>query len=281
MNAANDNVVSIETYHNGLPGISASGLIQISRSPAHYRYWKDHPTEPTPAMIKGSAIHAAILEPGRFATEYVALDDAAIVAKIGGGNPRNTNAYKAWKADWAEKTVGKTVIAKADYDCAVNIAAKVYTHPRASFLLTEDGQSEVTLQWTDEATGIAIKARPDRVTNIGLADIKTTQDARPDAFSRAIFNLGYYLQAAVYREGMRVVHKHNDYAFYFVAIEPEPPHGIMVYKLDDSSCEVGLMEFRRCLELYAACTANDTWPGYSTDLMPIGIPLWGVERLVG
>ena len=60
-----------EAYHGG-PGISKSGLDLINKTPATFRYVTDHPTEreETSAMRIGTAVHAAILEPEVFATEY-------------------------------------------------------------------------------------------------------------------------------------------------------------------------------------------------------------------
>src|SRR5690606_39465824 len=63
--------MSNEEYHSLPDSISKSGLDLIARSPAHYRYAERR--EPTRAMVIGTAIHAAILEPDVFATEYLLL----------------------------------------------------------------------------------------------------------------------------------------------------------------------------------------------------------------
>ena len=57
--------MSNEAYH-AYDGISKSGLDLIARSPAHYAYRTA--SEPTRAMVIGSATHAAILEPEVFAS---------------------------------------------------------------------------------------------------------------------------------------------------------------------------------------------------------------------
>lgn len=280
MEAANDNYISNEEYHNGTPGISASGLIQIARSPAHYKHWKEHPPEPTAAQIRGSAIHAAILEPAIFAREYVALDDTAICDDIGGERPRSTKAYKEWKSEWLADNADKRIISQEDYDTAVKIAAKAYTHPKVAEMLTASGEVEGTLRWTDEATGVQLKARPDKRLAMELLDVKTTTDARPDAFTQAVSKFGYYLQAAVYREGVRAVHGQRNMPFMFIAIETDEPYGIAVYGLDETYGELGNLEFRRCVELYARCLEADHWPDYPTDIMPLTAPTWFVERVV-
>lgn len=58
-------------YHGG-PGVSKSGLDLINANPATYRYVKDNPEErtETPDMRIGTALHAAVLEPELFVTEF-------------------------------------------------------------------------------------------------------------------------------------------------------------------------------------------------------------------
>src|SRR5690625_4787601 len=60
-------------YHSTPEGISSSGLKQMLRSPAHYKFQASTP--PTRAMEIGTSIHTALLEPDRFAHEYVLLRD--------------------------------------------------------------------------------------------------------------------------------------------------------------------------------------------------------------
>ena len=74
-----ENLTNAE-YHAS-EGISASGLKLIGRSPLHY--WaayldpKREPRVETPALKLGTAIHTAVLEPMRFADEYVVVPDSA------------------------------------------------------------------------------------------------------------------------------------------------------------------------------------------------------------
>lgn len=65
-----------EEYH-ALDAISKSDLDKINRSPAHYKYAKENPTPPTPAMERGTAVHMAVLEPELFARSYAPEFDAS------------------------------------------------------------------------------------------------------------------------------------------------------------------------------------------------------------
>lgn len=55
--------LSNEEYHDQ-EALNKSGLVQLSKSPAHFNEWYNAPNEePTNAMVIGTATHTAILEP--------------------------------------------------------------------------------------------------------------------------------------------------------------------------------------------------------------------------
>ena len=59
-------VMTNEAYHES-SAIGSSDLKLILKSPAHYKYEKENPSDPTPAMQFGTACHQALLEPKLFA----------------------------------------------------------------------------------------------------------------------------------------------------------------------------------------------------------------------
>lgn len=80
-----------------------------------------------------------------------------------------------------------------------------------------------------------------------ILDLKTTsQDngASPDAFTKAIANYQYYIQAYWY---MMITGAKN---FYFIVIETKEPYTIGVYKLDYIALEFAEKEVKRALEIY-------------------------------
>ena len=62
--------ISNEEYHKG-PGLSASGLKRLARSPDLY---KNMPYKGSKAMELGTATHCAVFEPERFEAEFIAPD---------------------------------------------------------------------------------------------------------------------------------------------------------------------------------------------------------------
>jgi hypothetical protein len=162
------------TEYHAHPAISKSHLDQVAKSPLHYwaRYLDPNRVvpEPTPAMAIGSAVHTHVLELDQWDARYVSAPD---------GIDRRTKAGKAeWEAFTAAAT-GRTVLPKADADLVMRMAQSVFSHPAAAMLLALPGKAETTHMWTDAATGLQCKCRPDWLTDDGrlLVDLKTTEDA--------------------------------------------------------------------------------------------------------
>jgi exodeoxyribonuclease VIII len=250
-------------YHSD-PAIGKSMLDSIARSPLHY--WARHvdpnrvePT-PTPAMVLGTAFHALLLERDLFETSYIAA-------------PSVDRRTKAGKATWAElEASGKTVLSEDDLAALTGMAASVLQHPAASRLLALPGRAEVSLFYEDDATGLRCKARPDWLTDGGIiVDIKTTQDASPEAFRKSAYNFRYDVQAAHYTAAV------PDSAFVFIAVEKTPPYAVAVYEADISVMQSGHARRRDNLNCLADCLERDEWPGYDSKIQPLGVPSWAVQ----
>ena len=59
-----------EQEYRQKPGVNKSSLVEMLRSPLHYRYALEHPREDTPAMKMGRAIHSAFLTPEQFVVDF-------------------------------------------------------------------------------------------------------------------------------------------------------------------------------------------------------------------
>src|SRR5690606_27841947 len=117
--------IPADVYH-AHPGVSASRLQKLTRSPMHLKHAIDHPGEAdTPALAFGRACHAAILEPEVFAAAY------AVAPEI----DRRTKEGKAAYAAFAEASAGREVISAADFAACHAMAEAVRRHPVAGRLL--------------------------------------------------------------------------------------------------------------------------------------------------
>lgn len=257
-------------YHRH-PAVSKSHLDLIARSPLHYwaRYLDQNRVEPepTPAIQIGSALHTHVLELDQWDARYVTAPD---------GIDRRTKQGKAeWEA-FTTAATGRTVLAKADAEKVMRMGHAVWSHPAAAALLHWQGKAETTHMWTDEATGLQCKCRPDWLTNDGkiVVDLKTTEDASPAGFRKSISNWRYHVQAAWYTDGLERATGIRPAQFIFVCVEKSPPHAVAVYAADDEMIAIGRQAAARDLDVLATCKAGDVWPSYSDQVELISLPPW-------
>lgn len=252
-------------YH-ALPRLSKSGMMDLNQSPAHFKYRLDHPEPPTPIMILGSATHAFILEPETFQKRF------AISAP---GQEFRSKADKEWKAE--QEAAGKEVIKHEKMADLEGMKKAVWAHPIAAGLL-KDFAFEYSLLWTDPATGIKCKARPDIISFVEdppvFVDLKTTTDARPQAFTRIAYNMGYHIQAGWYPYGGTHLYKKQIEKFVFIVVETAAPYGVMVYFCSQEFLMEGQTEMMRLSNIYAECLEKDSWPCYPEDITVLDLPGW-------
>lgn len=298
-------------------GVSKHELDAFSISPLHYWSWHVNPDRPpkkeTPASLLGSAIHTAVLEPERFDVEYIiepqpedfpnALDlqDSYKKAckdlglKVTGTKPELKQRLKEtvlqapsggftgsfFDEIYQDLTQGKKTLSRADMRVCRIIAARVRKHPFLSEALKE-GKAEQSVFWKDADTGVLCRARPDWmaqgfVSNM-IIDLKSTTDASPVGFQRSIIKYRYHVQAAMYLDAMESLAGEKIQDFLFAAWEKTSPFANAVYCADTDMIEAGRKEYKQLLRQYARCLESDTWPGYSEDVVPLGLPEWYKEE---
>lgn len=258
-------------YHSS-PGLSKGGIDRILSSPLHYY---DHflspdrePSTPTDAMIIGSAVHTAVLEPDLFGPQYCCAP--------AGIDKRTKVGKEAWGAFVADNA-GKAVLSADDYERIQKIATAVRAHPTAQKILAT-GEAERSVYWNDAATGVLCRSRPDWMRPSMLVDLKTSIDASADEFNRSLLSFGYHRQAAHYLDGIAAVtgEAHNN--FVFIAVEKSRPFAVACYVLDDAAIALGREENRRARELYARCLETNQWPGYPADVQTITLPSFAFKK---
>lgn len=256
------------TYHARIPGVASKSVLDIvGRSAAHYKLWLDGAEEePTDAMLLGSALHCAVLEPERFSREYAVQPD------FGDGRTTAAKAKKAaWQADFGD---GRIALKPADGVAIAGMVASIRKHPKAGPMLA-GGQTEITMLWTDEETGIRCKGRADcyaphyRV----IIDVKTCEDARAEAFAKSIANRAYHKQDVFYTDGFTAL-GHGVDAFLFLAVEKTAPFNVKLHMLDDDARKRGARAVRRDMQALAACVETLEFAGYDPEINIISLPPW-------
>jgi hypothetical protein len=256
--------LSNEEYHNQ-PGLNKSALVQLAKSPAHYFEWYHaQEEEPTKAMVIGTAIHTAILEPDKFV-------QSIIIA------PQVDKRTKAGKAEWEsfqEKAKGKIILTQDEADAIAGMKESIY-HNIAAYDLLLEGVAEQSVFFKDPVHSFLCKVRPDFYTSDKeVVDVKTCLDASYDGFSRAIANFKYHWQAWWYLNGLTAVTgvKHNK--FIFLAVEKEPPYAMAIYEATKDMLKIAEHQVAPLLDVYAECLKTDVWPGYYDELQNIELPRW-------
>lgn len=255
--------VGIEDYHSG-PGVSKSQLDQFARSPAHYLASLTAPRKKTDAMKIGSLFHTMVLEPEK--SNFV----------VGPDINKNTKEWKAFKAD-AEAS-GQTIIDQDTLDMLNGMVASVRAHPAASALLSGPGIAEGSAFWVDEQSGELCRCRPDFYREDGIiVDLKSTEDASLEGFTRSVAKYRYEVQAAMYSDGVSAATLKPIHGFAFVAVEKAAPFAVQCFQLDFQSLEAGRITYQRNLLDLADCKAANKWPAYSDKVEILSLPNWALK----
>lgn len=217
-------------------------------------------------MRLGTALHTHVLELSRWDQEIAVAPPMDRRTKTG------KESWAAFEADAA----GKTVITTDDAEQVMAMGRAVMRHPAAAMLLGLPGKAETTHMWTDAATGLECKCRPDWLTDDGsiVVDLKTTKDASPRGFKQSIANFSYQKQAAWYLHGVQQATGKRPDQFIFICVESSAPYACAVYAADAEMIERGHDQAMRDLAKLAVCKAADHWPSYSDQIETISLPGW-------
>lgn len=280
-----------DVYHSW-PLASASRLSRAAAySWAHVKHDMERPPEPTPDMRRGTALHMAVLEPGRFAATYSAAGPCS--ATTSKGAPCSYSGSVRIDGDWycgthAKKASGDPeeieVLPAGDAEDVAGMQHSLWAHPDLGSLLFVAGRRELTVVWDEEVESgpVRCKARLDLLVEhpalgLTLVDIKTTRDARPRAFENSLVDRGYCRQMAIYRRGLQT-HGVDVDAVVFAAVEQSAPYAAVAYSLDDGQLELGWEDVPRLLSEWAECWVSGRWPSYPTGIQAARLPQWELRR---
>lgn len=258
-----------EAYHAG-PGISKSHLDAIaSGSPRHYwhRYINPdrEPRQPTSAMIMGSAVHAAILEPDLFPSEVIESP----------GFDRRTKNGKAEYEAFQQANKGRIVLDPEDYATCLAMRDAVHRHPVAAGLL-QGGKAEQSFYAIDPDSGELIKCRTDYMHDSGamIVDLKTTEDASPGGFGKSAANFRYPVQTAWYNRVLDCAFGEHPENWVFLAVEKQPPYAIGIYFMEPDVVARASIAAQRDFESIVKHRRSGEWPDYGIDPQPLLLPAW-------
>ena len=244
------------------PGVSISTLRHIRPTPAHLQHYlaTKEDEQPSADMIVGTLVHHALLTPND-PLPHLAIKTADIDYR--------TKAGKAWRVE--QEAAGKIILGEDKMetvrrcvegakqvpelvegiqcsDCEVSI----WRTRTVSVVTDYDKRTEVQL---------LLKCRFDVLPRDWplCVDLKTTDDASEEEWSRTMLRHEYHRQAAWYLDLLG-----EDRAWFFAAIE-KPTGFVRFTQLKPAAISRGREENERDLTKLAYCTHANNWPAYSID----------------
>ena len=233
--------------------ISRSELFKISESPEKFKYYREHPEEPTPALVFGQLFHAMALQPETVWEQFAVMPNV----------DRRTKEGKEAFAEFEAQADGKNIVS---FDMVEQSSAMCEALNKNEFVKKLlKGEKEKPFFWVDEMTGEECKCRVDCLTEVGenliIVDLKSTDNAETEAFMRSAIKYGYDLQSAMYSDGVKV-NTGREPLFVFITIEKKPPYAINILQADKLLIRRGYDIFRELIGIYADCKKTDNWYGY-------------------
>ena len=213
------------------PAVSRSELFRILDSPEKFRYFKDNPEPPTPALLFGPLFHAMVLQPKE------AWKQCVVAPKVDRRKKEDQAVWEQFLVDSNEKTVvPMDMVEQAGKMCK---ALREYPIPevRRDIELLLSGEKEKEFFWTDDMTGEQCKCRVDCLSDVTVngssvvVDVKSAAKADYDSFIRDAIKYGYDFQAAWYTNGVTIC-TGRPCIFVFIVVEKPPPYAVNIFQAD-------------------------------------------------
>ena len=270
--AVTEDAIAIEdmpfSEYAAQPGMNGSSIVHMRRSPMFYRWMKDNPQPPTPAMNLGTATHRLILEPhlvNDFAVWGLETDQ-----KVSNG--------KVWEA-FRDAHVGQMIVTEKECESMVGMAVAARKNLPIKKYADAEGMREVSLFWTDQISGRRFKARIDKwIPKLRTAfDLKSTRSCSPRRFATQSYQLGYHIKMAIQWLGIRACFGVEPY-LKLGAIESKAPHESAVYRVTSDVRLQGLEELDALLKIEAECRKNNHWPAEMEEESDLLLPSWATTN---
>ncbi len=100
-----------------------------------------------------------------------------------------------------------------------------------------------------------------------IFDLKSTYDASPDGFARAVSRQKYCLQLALYSAVLSLSEGLEERpSWLWIAVESKRPYTVAIYSPTPEHYALGERQLNHCVELVKKCRETGVWPGYTTGI---------------
>jgi len=263
-----------EDIYHAHPALSSTGARQLlpeyKGSPKKFQWEQTHKRTSTAFEI-GHATHSKVLGVGAgivlYPPEHLTPS----------GNPSTKKETVAWEVE--QRTAGYTIVSPDDAKRVDAMAEAVLNHPTARPLFEVCDMREASV--FADIDGVPVRARFDALsaeTRNGTyaVDLKTTDDATPNGFTRSVHKWGYPVQVAHYDEVHKAATGRGIDEFWIVAVEKAGPHEVGVYQIEPYWVDMARAKTAAARRIFAECTASGVWPGYDETPQTLTAPAWAV-----
>lgn len=264
--------------NRGDPGfiMSRGHLMEFATCPA--RWLAGVESDETKSTEWGSLIDCMVLTPEKFDERY-AVCPAEYPRTPTNKDPSTSKPWN-WNADyckeWRDARAPLLPVKADQFEEAERAVKAVKADPEISALLLESGKQVMAVaEWQDQETGISVPLRilldiaPHKNSRFGdsLADFKTCADATPRAWGRAVYEHGYHIQAAIYKDVWESATGEDRKYFLHAIQESFAPFQVGHRCLIDGGTmmDLGRRVYQDALRRYCQCLKTKVWPGFETD----------------
>lgn len=245
---------------------STTARTLLAKTPAHAK--ADHPRlsevplEPrtSEAMDMGTAVHQLLLR-----------DDRVDVADF-------PDYRKAEARTWRDETraSGRIPMLTHQWERAQSIANAIREHVRVLPKPTPftAGTPEATLTWKEGDAWLRARLDWLRDDLSYIDDLKcTSKTANPAVWEKQIWNMGYDIQAALYRRAVLSLYDTQP-RFRWIVAETVPPYCCSVVELSDEDMFAAGVKVDAALQIWRECLEKNEWPGYPAEVHVAHAPGW-------
>jgi exodeoxyribonuclease VIII len=263
-----------ETTYHAHPALSSTGarllLPEFKGSPKKFQWDQTHKRS-SRAFDVGTAAHAQVLGVATAIAVY------PLEHLTPSGNVSTKAATIEWEAE--QRANGLTLVSPNDVGKVDAIAEAILAHETARPLFEIAAMREVSA--FADVDGVPCRARFDALSEstrngVYALDLKSTEDATVNGFTRTVHKWGYFVQEAHYDDVYKAITGHSIDHFYIVAVEKSAPYEVMVHEIEPFWVDMGRKKAALARRIFAECTATGIWPGYDTGLQTLTAPAYAV-----
>lgn len=259
--------ISNDAYHGG-PGYSASDIIAMHESFAHWKWKKSQPKEPSREMVMGSVTH--LMLEARIKRQPELIGNSIAIYSEGS---RLTKGFKTFAE--ANKTL-YTLTPEELEDCHRMIEA-VWEEPEAMKLI-RGGISEPSIYAYYPGTEVLMKCRPDVLkVERGLSvNFKTMKAVDEGTWVREVGDRGYNWQSGIYLDLLQA-HYNRTFDEVHLCVErptDSSPVRVELYTIPDDDLAFSRTQYEQIIRKIPECERTGIWPKSRAYLKAPSIPTY-------